>query len=209
MNLQPEPQPYQTNQGHAKITPRTQPVASSNDTGTSRPSSGNPGVNNTLPPTCPIGDLGHRARRIHHHLRGFPLVFRGKRPTLVRHGLPLFRTRTLVGSLSGRSGALTHRSVLLTGQATAAVEQSLLVSNDTLNATPYRPGSDTPTCEHGRLQRKAQPIYRHVALSLIKDRRGRGRAVSMNGDATPLRCNCHTKRDRYIEQRLQYSPQPR
>src|SRR5262249_20425657 len=51
------------------------------------------------------GDRRHRTGRIHHHFRRLPLVFGSVRLTLIRHGHPLFRTRTLVGSLSGRSGA--------------------------------------------------------------------------------------------------------
>src|SRR5215470_1157208 len=51
------------------------------------------------------GNRRHRARQLHHTLRRFILKLRSKRPPLPRQWHPLFRTRTLVGSLSGRSGA--------------------------------------------------------------------------------------------------------
>src|SRR5690606_30447134 len=46
-----------------------------------------------------------RTIRLDYQLRRFLLVFRSKRSTILRHVHPLFRTKILVGSLSGRSTA--------------------------------------------------------------------------------------------------------
>src|SRR5437762_13884614 len=49
------------------------------------------------------GGRRNRLGFLDHHPSDLFLVFRSERPALVRHGHPLFRERTLVDSLSGRS----------------------------------------------------------------------------------------------------------